>query len=81
MNLVRVNNLRELIYKNGQAGVAKAVVTIEFDNTDQNQSPTGYENDKIITIRKEVTDRFLFTCLSKYQYMSIYKFIFIYRSH
>ena len=54
MNLVRVNNLRELIYKNGQAGVTKAVVTIEFDNTDQNQSPTGYENDKTITIRKEV---------------------------
>ena len=54
MNLVRVNNLRELIYKNGQAGVTKAVVTIEFDNTDQNQSPTGYENDKLITLRKEV---------------------------
>lgn len=59
MNLVRVNNLRELIYKNGQAGVTKAVVTIEFDNTDQNQSPTGYENDKTITIRKEVGLRML----------------------
>ncbi|KAK4336854.1 hypothetical protein RND71_043403 [Anisodus tanguticus] len=54
MNLVRVNNLRELIYKNGQAGVTKAQVCIEFDNTDKQNCPTGYENDNVITLRKEI---------------------------
>lgn len=54
MSLVRVNNLRELIYKNGQTGVTKATVTIVFDNADKAQSPTGFEEDKEIVIRKEV---------------------------
>ena len=36
---VRVSNLQELIYKQGNAGVAKAIVTITFDNTNKKNSP------------------------------------------
>ena len=32
---VRANSLQELVYKQGQAGVTKATVSIVFDNTDK----------------------------------------------
>lgn len=54
MSLARCNTLRELIYKNGQAGVHKAVVSVTFDNTDKSQSPTGYEHLSEFVIRREV---------------------------
>lgn len=54
MSLARCNNLRELIFKNGQAGVTKAVVTVTFDNSDKEQSPMGYDKEKEIVIRREV---------------------------
>jgi len=54
MSLARCSNLRELIFKNGNAGVHKAVVTVTFDNTDKAQSPTGYEHLNDIIIRREV---------------------------
>ena len=54
MELARCNNLRELIYKNGQTGVTKANVTINFDNSDKNQSPMGYQQYDEIVIRREV---------------------------
>lgn len=54
MSLARCTTLRELIFKNGQAGVQKAIVTITFDNTDKEQSPTGYEHLSEIVIRREV---------------------------
>ena len=34
---VRAANLQELVYKNGQAGVTKATVSITFDNRDKKQ--------------------------------------------
>jgi len=39
---VRVGNLSELVYKQGQAGVTKASVTIVFNNEDKQNSPVGY---------------------------------------
>lgn len=54
MSLARCTTLRELIFKNGQAGVHKAIVTVTFDNTDKDQSPTGYEHLSEIVIRREV---------------------------
>lgn len=52
---VRVGNLSELVYKQGQAGVTKASVTIVFNNEDKQNSPVGYEmHDKIIITRQIV---------------------------
>jgi len=38
---VRATNLQELVYKNGQAGVTKATVSITFDNSNKQHSPMG----------------------------------------
>lgn len=54
MTLARVSNLRELIYKNGQAGVEKASVTITFDNKNEKDCPPGFENFPQIVVRREV---------------------------
>ncbi|CAE7588612.1 SMC2-1 [Symbiodinium sp. CCMP2592] len=52
---VRVGNLSELVYKQGQAGVTKASVTVVFNNEDKQGSPVGYEmHDKIIITRQIV---------------------------
>ncbi|XP_052777635.1 structural maintenance of chromosomes protein 2-like [Mya arenaria] len=51
---VRATNLQELVYKNGQAGVTKATVSITFDNLDKKQSPLGYEQYDEITITRQV---------------------------
>ena len=49
-----MGNLQELVYKQGQAGVTKAVVTIIFDNSDVSTSPTGYESYKQITVTRMI---------------------------
>ena len=54
---MRATNLQELVYKNGQAGITKATVTITFDNRDRNQSPMGYENYDEITITRQVSQK------------------------
>ncbi|XP_037082943.1 structural maintenance of chromosomes protein 2-like [Pollicipes pollicipes] len=51
---VRATNLQELVYKNGQAGVTKATVSITFDNSDKAESPLGYEQYDEITITRQV---------------------------
>jgi structural maintenance of chromosome 2 len=43
------------VYKQGQAGVNKASVTIVFNNENTKQSPVGYEQYKKITITRQVT--------------------------
>merc|ERR1712227_587825 len=50
----RATNLQELVYKNGQAGVTKATVTITFNNSDKKQSPLGYEQYDEIAITRQV---------------------------
>lgn len=53
---VRVNNLQELVYKQGQAGVTKATVSIVFDNSDKapGKSPVGYEHLDEITVTRQL---------------------------
>lgn len=51
---VRATNLQELVYKNGQAGVTKATVTLTFNNEDKANSPVGYDSYDEITITRQV---------------------------
>jgi len=51
---VRAGNLSELVYKQGQAGVNKASVTIVFDNEDEALSPVGYEQFKEVNVTRQV---------------------------
>jgi structural maintenance of chromosome 2 len=51
---VRAGNLSELVYKQGQAGVNKAIVTIVFNNEDESCSPVGYEQCKEVTVTRQV---------------------------
>eukprot|EP00049_Salpingoeca_infusionum_P003732 m.70226 g.70226 ORF g.70226 m.70226 type:complete len:1213 (+) comp12252_c0_seq3:40-3678(+) len=54
LSQVRAGSLQELIYKQGQAGVTKATVTITFNNEDKAQSPIGYEQYDTITIARQI---------------------------
>ncbi|GHJ85021.1 hypothetical protein NliqN6_1423 [Naganishia liquefaciens] len=54
MTAVRANNLMDLIYKRGQAGVTKASVTVVFDNSDRANSPLGFEDAAQITVTRQV---------------------------
>ncbi|XP_035420403.1 structural maintenance of chromosomes protein 2 [Cygnus atratus] len=54
LSQVRAANLQDLVYKNGQAGVNKATVSITFDNSDKKQSPLGFESNDEITITRQV---------------------------
>lgn len=51
---VRASNLQELVYKQGQAGITKATVSIVFDNSDRSRSPLGYEDHPEITVTRQV---------------------------
>lgn len=46
--------MQELVYKNGQAGVTKATVSIVFDNSNKDQSPVGYADQDEITVTRQV---------------------------
>ncbi|ETS60683.1 hypothetical protein PaG_04582 [Moesziomyces aphidis] len=54
LTAVRANNLQDLIYKRGQAGITKASVTIVFDNTDRKKSPVSFENCPQITVTRQI---------------------------
>lgn len=49
-----MSNLQELVYKQGQAGVTKASVTIVFDNRDTKLSPVGYEAYEEISVTRQI---------------------------
>ncbi|KAL1557168.1 structural maintenance of chromosomes protein 2-1-like [Salvia divinorum] len=51
---VRASNLQELVYKQGQAGITKATVSIVFDNSDRTRSPLGYEDSPEITVTRQI---------------------------
>uniref|UniRef100_A0A8C5AGD0 Structural maintenance of chromosomes protein n=1 Tax=Gadus morhua TaxID=8049 RepID=A0A8C5AGD0_GADMO len=51
---VRASNLQDLVYKNGQAGITKAMVSITFDNSNKSQSPLGFETHDEITVSRQV---------------------------
>ncbi|KAK2759474.1 Structural maintenance of chromosomes protein 2 [Arachnomyces sp. PD_36] len=54
MSTVRAQNLQDLIYKRGQAGVTKASVTIVFDNKDKSKSPIGFEEYASISVTRQI---------------------------
>jgi structural maintenance of chromosome 2 len=54
LSQVRAGNLSELVYKQGQAGVNKASVTIVFNNQDEASSPVGYEQCPEVTVTRQV---------------------------
>jgi structural maintenance of chromosome 2 len=54
LSQVRAGNLSELVYKQGQAGVNKASVTIVFNNQDEAGSPVGYEQCREVTVTRQV---------------------------
>lgn len=49
-----MGNLSELVYKQGQAGVTKASVTVVFNNDNKSCSPVGYEMHDRITITRQI---------------------------
>ncbi|KAA8909436.1 hypothetical protein TRICI_004503 [Trichomonascus ciferrii] len=63
MSTVRAQNLQDLIYKRGQAGVTKASVSIVFDNSDTSKSPIGFEDQSKISVTRQIvlggTSKFL----------------------
>lgn len=54
MSTVRAQNLQDLIYKRGQAGVTKASVTIVFNNNEVAKSPIGFENCATISVTRQI---------------------------
>lgn len=42
------------MYKQGQAGITKATVSILFDNQDKERSPVGYEHLDEITVTRQL---------------------------
>jgi structural maintenance of chromosome 2 len=54
LSQVRAGNLSELVYKQGQAGVNKATVTIVFNNDDTSNSPVGFEQYPEVTVTRQV---------------------------
>ncbi|KAF5108088.1 hypothetical protein DV453_002526 [Geotrichum candidum] len=54
MSTVRAQNLQDLIYKRGQAGVTKASVTIVFDNSEKEKSPIGFEDQQKISVTRQI---------------------------
>ncbi|NWY62967.1 SMC2 protein, partial [Chionis minor] len=54
LSQVRASNLQDLVYKNGQAGINKATVSIVFDNSDKELSPLGFEANDEVTITRQV---------------------------
>ncbi|KAM4878827.1 structural maintenance of chromosomes protein 2 [Sylvia borin] len=54
LSQVRASNLQDLVYKNGQAGITKATVSITFDNSNKSQSPLGFEANDEITVTRQV---------------------------
>ncbi|CAG8468833.1 11655_t:CDS:10 [Ambispora gerdemannii] len=54
LSQVRANNMQDLIYKRGQAGVTKATVTIVFNNEDRENSPVGFEQYKQIIVTRQI---------------------------
>ncbi|KAL6131924.1 hypothetical protein ACLB2K_070297 [Fragaria x ananassa] len=51
---VRAANLQERVYKQGQAGITKATVSIVFDNSDRARSPLGYEAHSELTVTRQI---------------------------
>ena len=54
MSAIRAEKMQDLVYKSGNAGVSKATVTLRFDNSDKNQSPSGFEDFNEISVSRSI---------------------------
>ncbi|KAH0570102.1 Chromosome segregation ATPase [Spironucleus salmonicida] len=54
LSRIRVNSLTDLIYKQGQAGITKASVSLIFNNQNVKLSPQGYESSEYLTITRQI---------------------------
>lgn len=72
---VRASNLQELVYKQGQAGITKATVSIVFDNSDRSRSPLGYEAHSEITVTRQVWKFLLFILILNFLLFFFHKFL------
>ena len=54
LSQVRASTLQDLVYKQGQAGVTKATVSVTFNNEDKANSPVGYEHCDKLTVTRQV---------------------------
>ncbi|VDN04583.1 unnamed protein product [Thelazia callipaeda] len=54
LSQVRATQLSDLVYKQGQAGISKATVSITFDNTDISLCPVGFEKYDEIIVRRQI---------------------------
>ncbi|CAM9834304.1 unnamed protein product, partial [Phaeothamnion confervicola] len=54
LSQVRAGNLQELVYKQGQAGVTRAEVTLVFNNEDKRSSPIGKEHLNKFSVSRTV---------------------------
>ncbi|XP_068033476.1 structural maintenance of chromosomes protein 2 [Anomalospiza imberbis] len=54
LSQVRASNMQDLVYKSGHAGITKATVSINFDNSNKRQSPLGFESNDEITVTRQV---------------------------
>ena len=59
---VRANSLQELVYKQGQAGVTKATVSIVFNNSDSANGPVEYQHLDQITVTRQVPTQATCVC-------------------
>ncbi|XP_027205374.2 structural maintenance of chromosomes protein 2-like [Dermatophagoides pteronyssinus] len=57
LELARCHTLNDLIYKNGHAGVTKASVIMEIDNSDNKFSHSDYSNSPVIVVRREINTK------------------------
>lgn len=55
LSQVRAGNLSELVYKQGQAGISKASVTVIFNNSDTKNSPVGYDHCPEIAVTRQIS--------------------------
>ncbi|ODV89395.1 hypothetical protein CANCADRAFT_139250 [Tortispora caseinolytica NRRL Y-17796] len=54
LTTVRAQSLQDLIYKQGHGGVTRASVTVVFDNSDPATCPPGMENDRQISVTRQI---------------------------
>ena len=66
LSQVRAASLQDLVYKQGQAGITKATVTVVFNNQDASQSPIGYEHHETISVCRQVR----FSMVEMFNYFS-----------
>lgn len=50
---MRAGSALDLVYKQGQAGVTKAAVSVTFDNEDPLNRPPGYDDKRKIVVTRQ----------------------------